>query len=88
MIKKMAQLNMSYLSRTGNNRNDIAFTDVVDQTTRYLNRTIMDQLNAIRWFAYDGMSVYANVLKRDGNGRNDLAWEYIQLIDQQKIIFE
>ena len=85
MIKKMAQLNMSYLSRTGNSRNDIAFTDVVDQTTRYLNRTIMAQLNAIRWFAYDDISDYANVLKRDGEGRNDLAWEYIQLIDQQKL---
>ena len=85
MIKEMAQLNMSYLSRTGNSRNDIAFTDVIDQTTKYLNRTIMAQLNAIRWFAYDGMSEYANVLKRDGEGRNDLAWEYIQLIDQQKL---
>ena len=85
MTKKMAQLNMSYLSRTGNSRNDIAFTDVIDQTTKYLNRTIMAQLNAIRWFAYDGMSDYANVLKRDGEGRNDLHWEYIQLIDQQKL---
>lgn len=76
---------MSYLCRTGNNRNDISFTDSVDQITKYLNRTIMSQLNAIRWFSYDGMSDYANVLERNGAGRNDLIWNYIQLIDMQKL---
>ena len=63
---------MSYLYRTGNGRNNIAFTTTVNSSTKYLRRLGSGRTN-INWYTIPAGSTY-NILNRTGTGRNNIAW--------------
>ena len=63
---------MSYLYRTGNSRNNIAFTNTANSSTKYLRRTGTGRTN-ITWTTIPTGSTY-NILQRNGTGRNNIAW--------------
>ena len=63
---------MSYLYRTGNGRNNIAFTTTVNSSTKYLRRTSTGRNNIV-WTTIPQGSTY-NILNRNGTGRNNIAW--------------
>ena len=61
---------MSYLYRTGNSRNNIAFTTTANSSTRYLRRLGSGRTN-INWYTIPQGSTY-NILQRNGTGRNNI----------------
>ena len=63
---------MSYLYRTGNGRNNIAFTTTANSSTKYLRRTSTGRNNIV-WTTIPQGSTY-NILNRTGTGRNNIAW--------------
>ena len=63
---------MSYLYRTGNGRNNIAFTTTANSSTKYLRRTSTGRNNIV-WTTIPQGSTY-NILNRTGTGRNSIAW--------------
>ena len=63
---------MSYLYRSGNGRNNIAYTTTVNSSTKYLRRTGTGRTN-ITWTTIPQGSTY-NILNRTGTGRNNIAW--------------
>ena len=68
---------MSYLYRTGNGRNNIAFTTTANSSTKYLRRTSTSR-NSIVWTTIPQGSTY-NILNRNGTGRNNIAWGNLKI---------
>ena len=68
---------MSYLYRTGNSRNNIAFTNTANSSTKYLRRTSTSR-NSIVWTTIPQGSTY-NILQRNGTGRNNIAWTNLKI---------
>ena len=68
---------MSYLYRTGNSRNNIAFTNTANSSTRYLRRTNTGR-NSIVWTTIPSGSTY-NILQRNGTGRNNILWANLKI---------
>ena len=68
---------MSYLYRTGNGRNNIAFTTTTNSSTRYLRRTSSGRNNIV-WTTIPQGSTY-NILNRTGTGRNNIAWANLKI---------
>ena len=68
---------MSYLYRTGNSRNNIAFTNTANSSTRYLRRTSTGR-NNIAWSTIPNGSTY-NILQRNGTGRNNILWSNLKI---------
>ena len=68
---------MSYLYRTGNGRNNIAFTTTANSSTRYLRRTSTGRNNIV-WTTIPQGSTY-NILNRTGTGRNNIAWGNLKI---------
>ena len=68
---------MSYLYRTGNGRNNIAFTNTANSSTRYLRRTSTGR-NNIAWTTIPQGSTY-NILQRNGTGRNNILWSNLKI---------
>ena len=63
---------MSYLYRSGTGRNNIAFTNTANSSTKYLRRLGSGRTN-INWTTIPAGSTY-NILNRTGTGRNNIAW--------------
>ena len=63
---------MSYLYRTGNSRNNIAFTNTANSSTKYLRRTASSRTSIV-WTTIPQGSTY-NILQRNGTGRNNILW--------------
>ena len=63
---------MSYLYRTGNGRNNIAYTTTISTATKYLRRTSTGR-NNITWTTIPAGPTY-NILQRNGTGRNNILW--------------
>ena len=68
---------MSYLYRTGNGRNNIAFTSTANSSTRYLRRLGSGRTN-INWYTIPQGSTY-NILQRNGTGRNNILWSNLNI---------
>ena len=68
---------MSYLYRTGNGRNNIAFTTTANSSTKYLRRTSTGR-NNIAWTTIPQGSTY-NILQRNGTGRNNILWSNLNI---------
>ena len=68
---------MSYLYRTGNSRNNIAFTNTANSSTKYLRRTSTGR-NNIAWTTIPNGSTY-NILQRNGTGRNNILWANLKI---------
>ena len=68
---------MSYLYRTGNSRNNIAFTNTANSSIRYLRRLGSGRTN-INWYTIPQGSTY-NILNRTGTGRNNIAWANLKI---------
>ena len=68
---------MSYLYRTGNGRNNIAFTTTANSSTKYLRRTSTGRNNII-WTTIPSGSTY-NILQRNGTGRNNILWANLKM---------
>ena len=68
---------MSYLYRTGNSRNNIAFTNTANSSTRYLRRTSTGRNNIV-WTTIPQGSTY-NILQRNGTGRNNILWSNLNI---------
>ena len=68
---------MSYLYRTGNGRNNIAFTNTANSSTKYLRRTSTSR-NSIIWTTIPNGSTY-NILQRNGTGRNNILWSNLKI---------
>ena len=68
---------MSYLYRTGNGRNNIAFTTTANSSTKYLRRTSSGRNNIV-WTTIPQGSTY-NILNRTGTGRNNIAWSNLYI---------
>ena len=66
---------MSYLQRTGNNRNDVSYTNTVSNSIKYLTRTGNDRNNV----SFNTISSTGKVLERTGSGRNDVRWNNISV---------
>ena len=71
---------MSYLYRSGNGRNNIAYTNTANSSTKYLRRTGTGRTN-ITWTTIPTGSTY-NILQRNGTGRNSIAWGNLQIISK------
>ena len=71
---------MSYLYRTGNGRNNIAFTTTANSSTKYLRRTGTGRTNIV-WTTIPSGSTY-NILNRTGTGRNNIAWGNLKIISK------
>ena len=63
---------MSYLIRTGNGRNNIAWGGSTSTKAKYLRRTGTGRTN-ISWIDISSNGTY-NVLERTGNSRNNIRW--------------
>ena len=75
---------MSYLYRSGTGRNNIAFTNTANSSTKYLRRLGSGRTN-INWYTIPQGSTY-NILNRTGTGRNNIAWaNYIYLLNLQMV---
>ena len=70
---------MSYLYRTGNGRNNIAFTNTANSSTKYLRRTSTSR-NSIVWTTIPQGSTY-NILQRNGTGRNNILWSNLSIVN-------
>ena len=68
---------MSYLYRTGNGRNNIAFTNTANSSTKYLRRTSSGR-NNITWTTIPSGSTY-NILQRNGTGRTNILWANLNI---------
>ena len=68
---------MSYLYRTGNGRNNIAFTTTANSSTKYLRRLGSGRTN-INWYTIPQGSTY-NILQRNGTGRNNILWSNLKI---------
>ena len=68
---------MSYLYRTGNGRNNIAFTTTANSSTKYLRRTASSRTSIV-WTTIPSGSTY-NILNRTGTGRNNIAWSNLYI---------
>ena len=68
---------MSYLYRTGNSRNNIAFTNTANSSTRYLRR-LGSGRNNVAWNTIPQGSTY-NILQRNGTGRNNILWSNLNI---------
>ena len=68
---------MSYLYRTGNGRNNIAYTNTANSSTKYLRRLGSGRTN-INWYTIPAGSTY-NILNRTGTGRNNIAWGNLKI---------
>ena len=68
---------MSYLYRTGNSRNNIAYTNTANSSTRYLRRLGSGRTN-INWYTIPQGSTY-NILQRNGTGRNNILWSNLKI---------
>ena len=68
---------MSYLYRTGNSRNNIAFTTTANSSTKYLRRLGSGRTN-INWYTIPQGSTY-NILQRNGTGRNNILWSNLNI---------
>ena len=68
---------MSYLYRTGNSRNNIAFTNTANSSTKYLRRLGSGRTN-INWYTIPQGSTY-NILQRNGTGRNNILWSNLNI---------
>ena len=68
---------MSYLYRTGNGRNNIAFTTTANSSTKYLRRTSTGRNNIV-WTTIPAGSTY-NILQRNGTGRNNILWANLNI---------
>ena len=68
---------MSYLYRTGNGRNNIAFTTTANSSTRYLRRTASSRTSIV-WTTIPNGSTY-NILQRNGTGRNNILWANLKI---------
>ena len=68
---------MSYLYRTGNGRNNIAFTTTANSSTKYLRRTSTGRNNIV-WTTIPEGSTY-NILQRNGTGRNNILWANLNI---------
>ena len=68
---------MSYLYRTGNSRNNIAYTNTANSSTKYLRRTSTGR-NNIAWTTIPQGSTY-NILQRNGTGRNNILWSNLKI---------
>ena len=69
---------MSYLIRTGNNRNNISWSTTENSTTRYLRRTSSGRNNVV-WTTIPNGSTY-NILQRNGTGKNNVLWANLSII--------
>ena len=68
---------MSYLYRTGNGRNNIAYTNTANSSTKYLRRLGSGRTN-INWYTIPQGSTY-NILQRNGTGRNNILWSNLKI---------
>ena len=68
---------MSYLIRTGTGRNNIAFTNTANSSTKYLRRTASGRTSIV-WTTIPAGSTY-NILNRTGTGRNNIAWANLNI---------
>ena len=68
---------MSYLYRTGNGRNNIAYTTTANSSTKYLRRLGSGRTN-ITWTTIPAGSTY-NILNRNGTGRNNILWANLKI---------
>ena len=68
---------MSYLYRTGNGRNNIAYTNTANSSTKYLRRTSTGRNNIV-WTTIPSGSTY-NILQRNGTGRNNVLWSNLTI---------
>ena len=68
---------MSYLIRTGNNRNNISWSTTENSTTRYLRRTASGR-NNVTWTTIPSGSTY-NILQRNGTGKNNILWSNLKI---------
>ena len=68
---------MSYLYRSGTGRNNIAFTNTANSSTKYLRRTASSR-NSIVWTTIPSGSTY-NILQRNGTGRNNILWSNLKI---------
>ena len=68
---------MSYLYRSGNGRNNIAYTTTANSSTKYLRRLGSGRTN-INWYTIPQGSTY-NILNRTGTGRNNIAWANLNI---------
>ena len=68
---------MSYLYRSGTGRNNIAFTNTANSSTKYLRRTSTGR-NNIAWTTIPQGSTY-NILQRNGTGRNNILWSNLKI---------
>ena len=75
---------MSYLYRTGNGRNNIAFTTTANSSTKYLRRTNSGRNNIV-WTTIPSGSTY-NILNRTGTGRNNIIWKNLQIAGPNDLI--
>ena len=71
---------MSYLYRSGTGRNNIAFTNTANSSTKYLRRTASSR-NSIVWTTIPQGSTY-NILNRTGTGRNNISWANLSIMSQ------
>ena len=70
---------MSYLYRTGNGRNNIAWTTTSNSSTKYLRRTATGRNNIV-WTTIPSGSTY-NILQRNSTGRNNILWANLKIGD-------
>ena len=75
---------MSYLYRTGNGRNNIAFTTTANSSTKYLRRLGSGRTN-INWYTIPQGSTY-NILQRNGTSRNDILWAELKIYKQEMLL--
>ena len=68
---------MSYLYRSGTGRNNIAFTNTANSSTKYLRRLGSGRTN-INWYTIPAGSTY-NILQRNGTGRNNILWSNLKI---------
>ena len=68
---------MSYLYRSGNGRNNIAYTNTANSSTKYLRRLGSGRTN-INWYTIPAGSTY-NILQRNGTGRNNILWANLKI---------
>ena len=68
---------MSYLYRSGNGRNNIAYTNTANSSTKYLRRLGSGRTN-INWYTIPQGSTY-NILQRNGTGRTNILWANLNI---------
>ena len=68
---------MSYLYRTGTGRNNIAYTNTANSSTKYLRRLGNGRTN-INWYTIPAGSTY-NILQRNGTGRTNILWSNLNI---------